>query len=116
MEVRKMPKTKLWLYAVLFLSLSTFLNFCQAEEQIAITTYYPSPFGSYNTLYVTNSIGIGTTNPQASLDVDGDIKADSNTLSSCTWESLTCPGGKIVAGVRDTDGNGDIDGINCCEL
>ncbi|MFH1248108.1 MAG: hypothetical protein V1490_03040 [Candidatus Omnitrophota bacterium] len=29
-----------------------------AEAQLTITTYYPSPYGSYNQLW-TNSLGVG---------------------------------------------------------
>ena len=32
-----------------------------AEESITITTYYPSPYDSYNQLYVADKLGIGTT-------------------------------------------------------
>jgi hypothetical protein len=40
-----------------------------AEESITITTYYPSPYGSYNELYVASKLGIGTTEPGAQLHV-----------------------------------------------
>lgn len=87
------------------------LYYAYAEEAITITTYYPSPYGSYNelavasrqaigdlngdgkvdsadmaadvggpitgSLTVRNRIGINTTSPQYSLDVNGDIMARS---------------------------------------
>ncbi len=40
-----------------------------ADETLTITTYYPSPYGSYNQLYVANNLGIGTTAPQTKLDI-----------------------------------------------
>lgn len=45
------------------------LGFC--EESMTITTYYPSPYGSYNDLYVANRLGIGLTGPGAKLEVFG---------------------------------------------
>jgi hypothetical protein len=38
-------------------------------EDLTITTYYPSPYGSYNNLYVANNVGIGTPSPQEALDI-----------------------------------------------
>jgi len=49
-----------------FFILSLFsLGFC--EESFTITTYYPSPYGSYNELYVADKLGIGTTSPFVKL-------------------------------------------------
>ena len=36
---------------------------------MTITTYYPSPYGSYQQLYVADKLGIGTTTPLAKLHV-----------------------------------------------
>lgn len=54
------------------------------SEDITITTYYPSPYGSYqelrtygNTYLATDpggQVGIGTTTPAAKLDVNGEIR------------------------------------------
>lgn len=53
-----------------------------AEESITITTYYPSPYGSYNELTTASNtylattsgnVGIGTTSAIYKLDVNGDI-------------------------------------------
>lgn len=43
-----------------------------ADETLTITTYYPSPYGSYQDLYVANTLGIGTTTPAGRLDVAAD--------------------------------------------
>lgn len=73
-----------------------FFGFSSAAENITITTYYPSPYGSYRqlssnqvvigssyttnptyangTLYVQNRVGIGTTTPGAALEVRGQVK------------------------------------------
>ena len=40
---------------------------CFAEESITITTYYPSPYGSYNELQ-TNKLAVGDTNVSGGLD------------------------------------------------
>ena len=37
-----------------------------AEERLTITTYYPSPSGSYRDLYVSEKLGVGTTSAQVS--------------------------------------------------
>jgi len=90
-------------FYLLWLSFSISFSQQPQEERITITTYYPSPYGSYNQLQ-TNSLGVGdnnnngqfdsgdvpttpgdvwirgkvgirTTNPQAALDVNGTIVA-----------------------------------------
>ncbi|MBU1727104.1 MAG: hypothetical protein KJ880_05690, partial [Candidatus Omnitrophica bacterium] len=45
-----------------------------AEEQITITTYYPSPYGSYNVLTVADRIAVG--------DINGDGTVDNNDLGN----------------------------------
>lgn len=47
------------------------LSLVLADEQLTITTYYPSPYGSYNQLQ-TNSLGIGDNDNDGSLD-SGDV-------------------------------------------
>lgn len=47
--------------------------FLFAEEAITITTYYPSPYGSYQDLYVANELGVGTTDPGTKLDVYSEL-------------------------------------------
>jgi hypothetical protein len=53
-------------------------------ENLVITTYYPAPYGGYVSLLTTNNtwlardtgnVGIGTSNPQFKLDVNGSIRA-----------------------------------------
>jgi hypothetical protein len=73
-----------------------FVSFAYAqEEQLTITTYYPSPYGSYNELHtsqmaiglnyqkttppansliVEGDVGIGTTGPQADLEVNNTLR------------------------------------------
>jgi len=102
-------------------TLILFLIFCslyvivlaQQEESLIITTYYPSPYGSYieltahrmkigqnysgsgvtvenNNLIVEGKIGIGiTTNPQEKLEVGGKIKINQggNANRAVCWKS-----------------------------
>lgn len=54
---------------------SLFLFFCStfvsAAEEITITTYYPSPYGSYNQLQAS-TLGVGDNNVSGGLD-SGDV-------------------------------------------
>jgi len=79
----------------LFLTLGLF-SLCFPQESVTVTTYYPSPYGSYreltayrmkigtnysgagisvadNNLIVEGNVGIGVVNPSYRLDVAGDI-------------------------------------------
>lgn len=57
---------------LLVTSYSLLITNCFAQDTLTITTYYPSPYGSYNQLTTTGNtylattsgnVGIGTTNP-----------------------------------------------------
>lgn len=50
--------------AGIFLQLSNIL----AQEEITITTYYPSPFGSYNDLNVSDRMAVGDVNADGKID------------------------------------------------
>jgi hypothetical protein len=64
---------------LIFLSLFYFSPFSFAEEQITITTYYPSPYGSYNQLQA-DKFGVGDNNSDGSL-----TSADLPTTSGNVW-------------------------------
>ncbi|MFA5157561.1 MAG: hypothetical protein WC532_09315 [Candidatus Omnitrophota bacterium] len=54
-----------------------------ANETLTITTYYPSPYAGFNNLYVANTTGVGTTNPNSSggtrLTVEGGAISHANS-------------------------------------
>jgi hypothetical protein len=70
---------------IFYLTVSFFFLLCLpvlvlADESFTITTYYPSPYGSYNELTTysntylattSGNVGIGTTGPGAKLEVSG---------------------------------------------
>ncbi|MBI3991477.1 MAG: hypothetical protein HY350_04935 [Candidatus Omnitrophica bacterium] len=82
-----------WMVPVMvFLTLGLF-TICFAEESITITTYYPSPYGSYNTLYVAGNVGVGTSSPVYPLDVRGNTAINGASFyvrssPSVTWDFL----------------------------
>jgi len=63
---------------------------CFAEESITITTYYPSPYGSYNALQ-TNRLAVGDTNNNGQItDADlpnrnGDIRLKPQSGNPSSW-------------------------------
>jgi len=65
------PKNKIVLLTSLFLLFLFSLS--RAQEQITITTYYPSPYGSYRDLEVSNKLsgrGVSpTTGPAGNVDI-----------------------------------------------
>jgi hypothetical protein len=54
------------IFLVTFLIIFSLQFFVFAEEQISITTYYPSPYGSYNRLQA-DKLGVGDNNGDGSL-------------------------------------------------
>ena len=53
-----------------------------AADTLTMTTYYPSPSGSYQTLTTTGNIGIGTTAPRGNLEVNGSVFIRSARLAA----------------------------------
>ncbi|HLD69924.1 MAG TPA: hypothetical protein VJA17_04085, partial [Candidatus Omnitrophota bacterium] len=43
----------------------------QPDNTITLTTYYPAPFGAYKKMTISDSVGIGTTAPNARLYIKG---------------------------------------------
>ncbi|MFH1640505.1 MAG: hypothetical protein ABIA66_00940 [Candidatus Omnitrophota bacterium] len=79
---------------VFFISSVFLLSF--AEETLTVTTYYPSPYGSYNELTTADntylattggSVGIGTTSPQHKVQI-GEIAS----TSTATPDTLSLGG------------------------
>lgn len=111
----------------IFFILSLFY-FSFAQESITITTYYPSPFGSYNELTTTGNtylatssgnVGIGTASPVRKLAVVGDtgIVSGENTASDTDGRLLMAWNAGTDSGYINTYQNGAykpliIDGTN----
>ncbi len=81
-------QTKVAIVNLLFILGLSSLAFA-ADETLTITTYYPSPYGSYTNMWVANRLGVGsgTSTPAATLDV--------GTTTSC------CGGGNPTIGLSE---------------
>ncbi len=66
-----MAKARNTFLGVLFFVLGLFFFAMAADEKITITTYYPSPYGSYKDLQITKDLITGTTS-----QIDGWITTD----------------------------------------
>lgn len=76
-----MKKIGLIIFGVLVLFSSAYAR----EEELTITTYYPSPYGSYQQLYVADKLGIGTSAPLEKLEINfGNIRFR-NPISGTGW-------------------------------
>ncbi|MDD3345620.1 MAG: hypothetical protein PHO34_04245 [Candidatus Omnitrophica bacterium] len=82
-----MRRAGLTIIAVLWLSAWSF-----AEESITITTYYPSPYGSYNELG-TNKLAVGDTDGSGSIDAgdqpnfDGNLRLKPKSGNPSAWSA-----------------------------
>jgi len=78
----------------------------QGEETFTITTYYPSPYGSYNELS-TNKFAVGDADGDGKVTTtdqpnrDGDIRIKPQTGDPTTW-SVGKEGEIAYSGVKDT--------------
>lgn len=52
---------------------------CRSAEELKVTTYYPSPYGSYANLTVADKLGVKTTSPASQFAVNG--------TGSSAWEA-----------------------------
>ena len=81
------------LILILFISVFCLTFSYAAEENLTITTYYPSPYGSYNSLQV-NMLGVGNNDGLVGL-TSGDVP----TTTGDVWIS-----GKVGIGTNDPKG------------
>jgi len=74
-------------------------------EQLNFTTYYPAPYGIYNDMVVLNNLGVGTTEPQAVLDVDSTTSGflPPRMIQTERDNIVTPPEGSIVYNTLGTD-------------
>lgn len=73
-----------------------FAGYTAYAENVAISTYYPSPYGTYQNLDVTadahfatasGNVGIGTASPGSKLTVNGTSSLQGNTTVSGTFST-----------------------------
>ena len=116
-----------------------FPHFSYAQEEIRLSTFYPAPLGEYDdlsanrmavgpnyaipttdgNLVIEGRVGIGTTSPQANLDVAGDIFKNNapwiqvgTVDTDDTWVTVTFPttfaSAPIVIGQSQTQNGTDL--------
>ncbi|MFA5356461.1 MAG: hypothetical protein WC301_03550 [Candidatus Omnitrophota bacterium] len=80
---------------------SLFLLSCATvyAESLTITTYYPSPYGSYNELSVTNSMTIGSSGTAFTGLLHGAVAVNPPSIAAAASTTLTV----TVTGAATTD-------------
>jgi len=109
--------------AVLAIALLSVLALTISSETLTMTTTYPSPVGVYNYIITTGNagaapqntilarnagrVGIGTSSPQAPLDVSGEIRSSGGIwLARHDVPRGSCPdGGAYLGRLIVIDGN-----------
>ena len=74
----------------------------EEQAQVPISTWFPSLTNNADIITLATRIGIGTTNPQVSIHVVGDIRVDSNIMSSniCDENNNNCFEPELITGTR----------------
>jgi len=92
---------KILAFLISFIIFTIYSYSQQQEERITITTYYPSPYGSYRNLDIYGSVIFRTAQPE------DDVRIYSNTAGGGTW--LVIKGGADDADRIWIGGDGDPD-------
>lgn len=96
------------------------------DNDTSVATYVGyGNYGVYASVPAVSDFGLytnGRVGTQGDISTSADLVAPSNTLSSCTTETVaagaityTCNAGKVMAGIRKNASN-IVDGVLCCEL
>lgn len=96
-----MLKNKFLVFLSLIFLLLTFFSISSAEDSITITTYYPSPYGIYNSL-LTDKLGVGDNNGDNTLS-----SADVPTTTGDVWIK-----GNVGIGTASPGTKLDVQGVN----
>ena len=73
-----------------------------AQETITITTYYPSPYGSYNQLQVADKLEIGTNaSPTYPLQIDNTVDIFANAPHEGNTQRNKAIGDKLIFSSED---------------
>ncbi|MFA5362403.1 MAG: hypothetical protein WC335_04040 [Candidatus Omnitrophota bacterium] len=106
------------MYGLIFVVIFLFAPVVVSAEDITITTYYPSPYGSYDQLQTANNtylatgggfVGIGNTTAGEKLDVTGNIRATGTITGNNVVAVNEFIGPGVIRQIRHAAGTTNID-------
>jgi hypothetical protein len=104
-------------HGIFFIFIFLLLPLMVSAEDITITTYYPSPYGSYDELQTANNtylatgggfVGIGNTTASEKLDVTGNVRATGMITGNVVRANNGFQGRGIVNQIMSASPNTDI--------